>query len=165
MSAVFSPDRTHRYVLERQVDMLGGLTACLIGVNPSDADEHKNDQTIRKDLGFARIHGWSTIIKVNKFSLVSTDVRALAAAPQPYDRNTDLYMNGAFARADLLLACWGPLAKLPRPLRERWRVIAALAENHGKPLHCLGTAKDGHPRHTLTLAYATPLQVWTPPGH
>lgn len=33
----------------------------------------------------------------------------------------------------------------------------------GRPLYCFGVAKDGQPRHTLMLAYDTPLVPWRAP--
>ena len=49
---------------------------------------------------------------------------------------------------------------LPKRLRERWLDVLQIARRIGKPLHCFGTAKDGQPRHTLMLAYDTPLEIW-----
>lgn len=59
-----------------------------------------------------------------------------------------------------LLVAWGPAAKLRIPvLRERWKHVVKLV---GKPLHCLGTAKDGQPRHPLMLRADAPLELWSP---
>jgi hypothetical protein len=69
LSAVFSPCGIYRLELRREVDpLLAGLTAALCGVNPSTAGAEDNDATIRKDMGFARVLGWSHIIKINKFA-------------------------------------------------------------------------------------------------
>jgi hypothetical protein len=162
---VFSPCGLYRLELRREVDpLIGGKTAALCGVNPSDAGAENNDQTIRKDMGFGRIHGWGTIIKINKFALVSTDVRGLRDAPDPVGPDNDRYIEEAMREADVFVPCWGPLNKLPSRLRTRWREIVAIAERVGTPMLCLGTAKDGQPRHTLMLAYATPLEPWIPPA-
>lgn len=53
------------------------------------------------------------------------------------------------------------LAKLPKDLRGRWRDIVYMAMKVQKPLMCFGTAQDGQPRHTLMLAYSTPLVEWS----
>lgn len=161
-AAVISPDGVFRYLLERTIAAAGPVAA-ICSVNPSTADAKIDDQTIRKDMGFARRLGWSRIIKVNKFALRATDVRALRSAADPVGPENDRYIEQAFREADILVGAWGPLSKLPRPLRERWRAIAAIAERAGKPLHCWGVAKDGHPRHPLMLAYETPLVKWSAP--
>lgn len=141
--------------------MLGGVTAALTGVNPSTADATDNDATIRKDLGFAERLGWSRIIKANKFTLRSKDVRELARCERPNHADADDYLRAIFSEADVLVPCWGPLSKLPQHLRGRWREVVALMEASGKPIMCLGTALDGQPRHTLMLPYTTPLTPWT----
>jgi hypothetical protein len=59
---------------------------------------------------------------------------------------------------------WGPLGKLPPPLRTRWRDVVAIADRVGCRLMCWGTAQDGQPRHPLMLAYSTPLIEWRRPS-
>jgi hypothetical protein len=143
---------------------LAGPTVALVGVNPSTADELLDDATIRKDLGFAQRHGWRRIIKANKFAYRATDVRELRTAADPIGPENDRYLREIFAEADLIVPCWGPLAKLPASLRDRWRSVSGMMTESGKPVRCFGTAKDGQPRHTLMLPYSTPLIEWRPPG-
>jgi hypothetical protein len=170
VSAVFlGPNNCYRLRLDRDIDGLlgaigGGLTAALCGVNPSKAGAEVNDQTIRKDIGFGRIHGWSRIIKINKFAHVATDVRELRSVTDPVGPENDRYIEEAIREADVFVPCWGPLSKLPYRLRGRWREVLAIAERVGKPILCFGTVNDGQPRHTLTLAYSTPLVPWEPPA-
>jgi hypothetical protein len=166
MSALFSEGgeatALFRWRLDRDVQA-EGIVAVLCGVNPSTAGAEKNDQTIRKDVGFARIHGWRRIIKVNKFAFRATDVRKLAGAFDPIGPDNDAHLAQAFADADVIVPCWGPLAKLPKRLRRRYIEVARIMERAGKPTMCLGTAKDGQPLHTLTLSYETPLVPWSRP--
>lgn len=162
-SAILSPCGAFRMRLDRRLCDHGPVAA-ICGVNPSTADAQLDDHTIRKDMGFGRRLGWSRLIKINKFALRATDVRALRSAKDPVGPDNDAAIAAAFAEADLLIAAWGPLAKLPAPLRNRWRRIVQLAEGAGKPLHCWGVAKDGHPRHPLMLAYKTPLVLWEAPA-
>lgn len=159
MSAVLSPCGLYRLRLDRVVADTGPSVA-LIGVNPSTADAVANDATIRKDIGFAKRHGWGRIIKANKFAYRATDVRELAKQSDPIGPYNDRYLAEILAECDLAIACWGPLAKLPKRLRERWLDVLQIARRVGKPLHCFGTANDGQPRHTLMLAYETPLELW-----
>ena len=163
MSAILSPCGTYRLRLERVIDVLSPVTAALIGVNPSTADAETDDATIRKDIGFARRHGWGRIIKGNKFAYRATDVRELKRADDPIGPGCDDELRRIIADADVVVACWGPLSKLPRELRNRWRDVVRMADKAGKPLMCFGTAKDGQPRHTLMLSYETPLILWPTP--
>lgn len=163
MSALFSEggeaEAVFRWRLDREVQA-EGLVAALVGVNPSTAGVEKNDQTIRKDIGFAERLGWRKIIKVNKFAFRAKDVRQLAKAFDPIGRENDHHLAQAFAEADLIVPCWGPLAKLPKRLRRRYLEVCRIAVRSGKPIKCLGTANDGQPRHTCMLAYETPLIDW-----
>jgi len=166
MSALFSEggeaNALFRWRLDREVSE-EGLIAALVGVNPSTAGAEKNDQTIRKDLGFARRHGWRQIIKVNKFAFRAKDVRDVASAFDPVGPENDAHLAEAFCEADVIVPCWGPLAKLPKRLRRRYIEVCRIAERAGKPIMCFGTVNDGQPRHTLTLAYDTPLVPWSRP--
>lgn len=166
MSAVFSEGGEERALFRWRLDrdvQAKGIVAALIGVNPSTAGAEANDQTIRKDLGFARVHGWRRIIKVNKFAFRATDVRELNNAFDPIGPECDDYLRQVFAEADVLVPCWGPLTKLPKRLRRRYIEVAWMMERTGKPILCFGTAKDGQPLHTLTLSYETPLVPWVRP--
>lgn len=159
MSAIISPCGRYRTRLERDLGQPGPVVA-IIGVNPSTADATANDQTIRKDIGFGRILGWTRIIKGNKFAYRATDVRELAFVSDPVGRDNDLHLEQIMRDADICIAAWGPLSKLPLRLRGRYLDVLRIAREVGKPLHCFGVAKDGQPRHTLMLPYSTPLTLW-----
>jgi hypothetical protein len=157
-SAILSVCELYRWRLERVIG--DGPTAAILGVNPSTADAEIDDQTIRKDMGFARRLGWGRIIKGNKFAFRAKDVRALRTAADPIGAENDAHLEAIMRGADVVVAAWGPLAKLPPNLRGRWKAVVAIAERVGKPLMCWGTAQDGQPRHPLVLAYDTPLEPW-----
>jgi hypothetical protein len=162
MSAIISSCELFRYRLERDLGQAGPVVA-ILGVNPSKADATINDPTIRKDMGFGSRLGWSRIIKGNKFAFRSTDVKQLRSARDPIGPDNDMHLEQIMRDADLVVAAWGPLAKLPAALRGRWREVVKIADRVGQKLHCLGVADDGQPRHTLMLAYDTPLIEWQVP--
>lgn len=166
MSAIFSEggeeSALFRYRLERDLGR-DGPTVAVFGVNPSKAGVLVNDQTIRKDIGFGERHGWGRLIKGNKFALRSTDINGLRTAADPRGPENDAHLEQIMRDADLHVAAWGPLAKLPPHLRKRWRTVVAIADRVGCRLHCLGTVQDGQPRHPLTTGYDTPLTLWQRP--
>lgn len=162
MSAIFSACGTWRYRLERDLGR-AGPTVAILGVNPSTAGAEVNDQTIRKDIGFGARHGWGRLIKGNLFAFCATDVKRLRTAPDPVGPDNDLHLTAIMHDADTVIAAWGPRAKLPPHLRPRYHKVARIADDAGKPLMCFGVAQDGHPRHTLMLAYDTPLVAWARP--
>lgn len=165
MSAILSgePVPVYRYRLERELQA-EGRTIAVVMVNPSTADAVEDDHTIRKVAGFAQRFAGRRIIVGNKFAYRATDVRALRDAADPVGPENDRHIEQILRDADLHIVAWGPMAKLPKPLRERWRAVAAIADRVGCRLHCLGTAADGHPRHPLMLAYASLLTPWRGPS-
>lgn len=159
-SAVISECGKYRYRLERDLGY-GGRSIAFIMVNPSTADASVDDATIRKCIGFAERHGFGRLIVGNKFAWRATDVKELRAAPDAIGPENDAHLERIMRDADLIAVAWGPLSKLPDRLRSRWRKVASIAERAGRPLHCFGTAQDGHPRHPLMLAYDTKLAEWS----
>jgi hypothetical protein len=132
-------------------------------VNPSTADASQDDATIRKVVGFSERMGAGWLIVGNKFAFRATDIKELRSIDDPLGPDNDRHLREIMKSAPLVIVAWGPLAKLPLSLRGRWREIAAMADEIGCELMCLGTAQDGQPRHPLMLAYSTPLMAWKRP--
>ncbi|MDF2813076.1 MAG: hypothetical protein K0S56_4107 [Microvirga sp.] len=164
-SVVISDCELFRYRLERETQMNGrGRTAAVLMVNPSTADASENDATIRKVMGFADRNNIGRIIVGNKFAFRAKDIKALRTAADAIGPENDRHLEQIMRDADIHIVAWGPLAKLPPNLRDRWRDVAAIAQRVGCRLMCLGAVQDGHPRHPLMLAYATPLTEWRRPS-
>ena len=77
--AIFSGDWKYRYVLWRKWDsgfLFGGKdcgnVVAFCGLNPSTADERKNDPTVTRWIGYARAWGFTAMYVVNLFGLRST---------------------------------------------------------------------------------------------
>lgn len=156
MSAVFSACGRYRHRLDRDVQLFG-VVAVLIGVNPSTAGAQQNDNTIAKEIGFAKVHGWSRIIKVNVFDWIATAVGELAHVPEPVSVMNREFVSAAAAEADLLVPCWGDRAKVPRALHPQIEATQTLLRARGKPMFCFGLTGGGDPRHPLMLSYKTQL--------
>jgi len=162
MSAIISDCGLYRYRLERHA-LAGAGAVAWIMVNPSTADATEDDATIRKVIGFSNRMGAGWAIVGNKFAYRATDVNELKTARDPVGPENDVHLADIIEHAPTVIVAWGPLAKLPKHLRRRWRTIAAIADRVGRPLMCFGAANDGHPRHPLMLAYDTPLVPWNRP--
>jgi len=147
--AVFSPCGRFRYRLERDL------------LNP-DPDQ-SNDPTITRVEGFARRDGFGKVIVGNLFALVSTDIKGLTKVEDPRGPENNAHLLAMMDHADAVLFAWGPVAKVPRQWRNRWRTVAEYAEHlHVQPL-CLGIAQDGHPRHPLMIRADQPMVPWMAP--
>jgi hypothetical protein len=119
-----------------------------VGVNPSTAEDQEpgqpalNDPTVTKIEGFtARYFTGDQVYLGNKFARRATDVRELRgltleeAIGPDNDRHISRMMAGRSRRH--VVFAWGPLAKLPAHLRERWRwVWIALAVTLGHQPRC-----------------------------
>lgn len=151
--AEFSPCRTWRYALWRHWDWQGhGNCLMVVGLNPSTADETKDDPTIRRCIGFAKQWGLGGLYMLNMFAFRATDPAAMVQAADPVGPANDEAFGWYRTRVGVVLAAWGSLATRYRP-RVQWQSrIARVRECIGKPLFCLGTTADGSPRHPLYVA-------------
>jgi len=145
--AGFSPCRRYRYSLVRVWDASKPRVAfCML--NPSTADERKNDPTVRRCVGFALDRGFGSLEVVNIFSLRSTDPKALAASEEPVGASTDAAIRRAARRCDVFVCAWGAHGRLgERGLRVR-RMLRRVVERPEK-LVTLGETGEGHPKHPL----------------
>lgn len=159
-TARLSPCGTYRYHLTRTW-AADEPVAAFVMLNPSTADAHEDDPTIRKCIGFAKRWGCGSIEVVNVFALRSTDPagigRAILAGLDPVGPENDGAVEGAMLRAGLLVLAWGA-----NDVGARGRAMYERARDLRRETLCIGVTKDGSPRHPLMVAYATPLTAWTP---
>lgn len=161
MSAVISDCGRYRYRLERQTIAPSG-TILWIMVNPSTADASNDDPTIRKVVGFSKLMGFNRIVVGNLFAYRATDVRELKHVADPIGPDNNYHLDDMIAWADKIMFAWGPIAKQPKGLRDRWFHVDRQVRLRGKKPFCLGTAKDGHPLHPLMQPYAAEVKEWEP---
>lgn len=164
-SAIISPCGLYRYRLERDGPGVG--QTAVIMVNPSTADAEQDDATIRKLRGFGRRYQWGRILVGNLFAYRATDVRELGwiADADPIGPDNDRLLAMAALEADRVIFAWGPVSKVPRRLRDRWRVVDRLFRDKGHVPMSIGVpALCGHPKHPLMLPYSLTLQPWSAPS-
>ena len=113
-------------------------------LNPSTADHRNDDPTIRRCRGFAKLWDCNGLAVANLYALRSTDPAALWSHPDPVGPDNDDCL-WTFAReyGDVVCA-WGSNA---RP--ERAACVVSIMRDAGARLWCLGTTKNGSPRHPL----------------
>jgi hypothetical protein len=149
-SAHFSACRTWRYSLTREIAALEGKGTCtFVGLNPSTADETKDDPTIRRCMDFARRWGYARLAVVNVYAFRCTDPRALRDAADPVGPENDAVLSVVFAGSDLIVAAWGIHTGEDR--------VADVMRLPHRPFACLGLTKEGAPRHPLYLPRTTTL--------
>lgn len=163
MTYVFSPGSTdqsgalisecgsYRYLLWRKWG--GSLDGFLsfIMLNPSTADALKDDPTIRRCIAFAKREGLGGIHVVNLFAYRSTDPAALKRVSDPIGPHNDNFIKAQIYPGRVIVAAWGAIS-----FQERIQQVLDMLREHGH-LYCLGTTKNGAPRHPLYLSASTPL--------
>ena len=165
MNAVISDCGSYRYRLDRDVDpLLGGPVYAFFGVNPSTADANLDDATVRKWRGFVSRWGGSRFIVGNVFAYRATDVRELASCADPVGKENLAYLLMIAAEADIIVPCWGNVAKVPRSVRHQFQITLDAVSGFGKPVCAFGASKSGDPLHPLMLGYDTPLIDWAEAG-
>jgi len=141
-SAEFSPDRVHRYELWRTWDKSKGI-AMFIGLNPSTADEIKNDPTVTRCINYAKKWGYGGMIMSNIFAYRATDPKIMKGATDPVGPDNDEWLVKSSKEASLIVAAWGNHGEF----MERGTAVMNLFD--GTELHCLSLNKTGHPKHPL----------------
>ena len=149
--AVFSEDGKHRYALERSWSPEKGKVV-FIGLNPSTADEMKNDPTVSRMISFSKSWGFGEIGVCNLFSFRATFPEDMKKFRDPVGAENDFYIAREISDADRVVACWGNHGKF---LNRSSEVTNAL----GRFEH-FGFTKQGEPRHILYLRSDSPLEIF-----
>lgn len=149
--AVFSPCGRFRYSLvvelidtreEEQADL---RRIAWVMLNPSIADETRDDPTVARCIKRSRMWGYHQLQIVNVYALVSTDPRGLKigddAAVGP---DNDSHIAKACGSAHTVVCAWGRHAS-----RRRVEQLAVLLG--GVRLSALKVNGDGSPSHPLYL--------------
>ena len=152
--AVLSPCGRYRYRLSRSWGRR--LPVVFIMLNPSTADAHEDDPTIRRCIGFARRWNCGGLIVVNLFAYRATSPKDLFAAADPVGLdNLKHVLQAVHDGGQFPICAWGA---------QDMKVIRCLRQfmTPCPDLMCLGTTKGGHPRHPLYLPKTAELQLFQP---
>lgn len=144
-SAEFDPTGLYRYRLTRR--WAPGPSCLFIGLNPSTADAEKDDNTIRKEIHYARTWGFGCLEKANMFAYRSTDPKKLYEVEDPMGPDNAAFITRMAGESDMIICAWG-CEKLAQENHDR---TMDLLRSVGKPLHCLSVTKAGYPGHPLYL--------------
>lgn len=162
---VFSECRKYRYTLWREFYPVRATNPPLlpiegnkahnylmvIGLNPSTADETKDDPTIRKCIGFAKLWGFGALCMTNLFAWRDTKPENMKKATNPIGEDNQHHLLKCASGAGWILAAWG---KDGRFINQDLTVRQWLGDI-SRQLHCLRINKDGSPMHPLYVPYST----------
>jgi len=147
--ALFSTDKVYRYALIITWDADKSYLVVIM-LNPSTADEFKNDPTIERQERRARAMGYGGLIILNIFALRSTNPRGLLEVADPVgplnDRCIALFTQGP---GTTVICGWGTHGKLMARGEEVLRSLRV----SGVVTMAYQINGDGSPKHPLYVAY------------
>ena len=159
-TATISKCGNYRYSLTRSWNS-DAPELLVVMLNPSTADAAVDDPTIRRVIGFATAAGFGGFRVVNLYALRAVDPAALwqrdSVGPEN-DGHLERWLVDQRAKDEPVLAAWGT-----SPWARR-RAPAVLGLVSGVRWVCLGTTKDGSPRHPLYVPASQQMVPFTPGG-
>lgn len=150
--AEFSPCGRYRYTLTRIWDESKPL-ANWCAMNPSTADQHKNDPTITREINFSKAWGFGGMIKTNIMAFRSPKPEILRVQRDPCGPENLAYIESVAMKADKVIVAWGS-----HPMNAIWAPWVYAKALKRFSLFCLGQTKDGSPRHPLYVKGTVTLQ-------
>lgn len=169
----------YRWTLRRAWGAGPAILWCML--NPSTADDKRDDPTMMRVIGFSYRWGFGSAIVVNVYPFISANTDALWRWRRDVDHSSheawvrNVYIVGAqMEQVDVRVAAWGAGAD-DRDLSDflehaRPRVDTSEHDGFGRvsvgvEWQCLGRNGDGSPKHPLARgAYRVPddavLQTW-----
>ena len=144
--AVFSPCGTWRYLLWRFRHPRGHVLGMGL-LNPSTADEHRDDPTIARCHGHARRLRFPGLIVWNLFALRATDPKELRKAVDPVGPDNDAAIDLALSLGCRTVLAWGNHGAFGG----RGAEVMARCKASNSRLATLGETLQGEPRHPLYL--------------
>lgn len=149
--ATFSACGDYRYDLTRRL-ATGNGSVTFVMLNPSTADAHQEDPTIRRCLGFARDWGYANVRILNLFALRSTDPKGLRGHIDPVGPLNDEFLARYCApnAAMRVVVAWGTHGDY---MGRGLAVLQMLRRRRGETggLCALGWNKNRSPKHPLYI--------------
>ena len=81
--------------------------AMIIGLNPSTADQTRNDPTITRCINFASSWGFGGVCVTNLFGFRATSPTQLKAHHDPIGKENDAWVHEMAKEAAIKVAAWG----------------------------------------------------------
>jgi hypothetical protein len=144
--AIISRCGKYRYTLERAWSR-DPRYLMFVMLNPSTADAKKDDNTIRRCVGFAKLLGFDGILVGNLYAYRTPHPKVLKQAAKTeavIGPDNNRHLKNLMKRASMVICAWGQ----PGPIKER---AAEVHMMNAAPVYALAYTKHGLPRHPLML--------------
>ena len=152
---IYSDCERYRYSLSRIWDS-NRQNVLFVMLNPSTADEFKNDPTVERCERRARMLNFGAFCVCNIFAWRETNPHNLIKISNPIGKDNNLHILRASCSANLVICAWGVHGK---HLNRDKEVTKLLLDNNTKLYH-LGLTKENHPKHPLYIPYSQEIIPW-----
>ena len=115
----------------------------IIGLNPSTADEVKNDPTITRCINFAKSWGYGGVCVANLFAYRATVPKNMMASQKPIGTENNNWLSRLAKDAGIVVAAWGNDGSYLNRAEEIKKMLP--------DLHYIKMNKSGEPAHPLYL--------------
>jgi len=141
-NAILSEDRKYRYVLSRIWNESKPIIM-IIGLNPSTANETKNDPTVAKCINFAKSWDYGGVYMLNLFAFRATLPQDMFGEKEPIGNENDHYIDKYSKLSEKIVCAWGNHGSY----KNRGKEILSKLDK----LYYLKLNKTGEPAHPLYL--------------
>lgn len=142
--AIFSDDGKFRYVLMRDWSITPLPIALCIGLNPSTANGHEDDPTIRILIKTLNNLGFGGLRMLNLYSFITPKPEKLWETPDAIG-DTDKWLRKISEETNEIIFCWGAFRQ------GVWR--AKRIKEIFPSAKCFGKNKDGSPLHPMAIMW------------
>lgn len=139
-SAILSDDGKYRYKLERKWGPDASKMVGFIMLNPSIANDKKDDPTMKRVINFAKSWGFDGVIVCNLYAHISPHRKELKHVDDPLGPENERYVREIVATCSQIVYGWGNDGSEPQWLRE-------LVPSP----YCIKMNKGGQPKHPLYI--------------
>ncbi len=157
--ASFSHCGNYRWRLTRRINF-DKRKLIFVGLNPSKANNFRNDPTLTRLIGFSKCWGYGNLLVVNLFARISFLPSGLYLSSDPVGEENNRELENCFSEwaneqdCDLWLG-WGNKGVFQNRdqqvllmLKKFLKIRKLLPDNNSGPL-VIGLTKTGHPMHPL----------------
>lgn len=154
-NAILDKTRKYRYVLSRQWGANNKNLVNFVLLNPSTADENKDDQTIRRCINLTKSWGYDGFYVTNLFAFRTRHLKILLSSADPIGEENDKYIREIAKKSKIVVIAWGTHGNF----LHRDEVVLKLITSIKAPYY-LEKTKYGHPKHPLTIKRtAKPIKI------
>jgi hypothetical protein len=144
--AILDTKREYRYMLERQWGDHNDNFVNFVLLNPSTANETKDDPTIKACIKFAQNLKFDGFYVTNLFAFRTKSPEILKQSESPVGSKNNEFIKKYACKSKLVVVAWGNHGKFLNRDKEVLEILSKI-----KTPHCLAITKSGSPKHPLYI--------------